>query len=246
MQRSSAFGHLKGWCLKSFIVKVGDDLRKEILAMQLIELFQKIFDKEQLDIQLRPYQIISTGHSSGLVEFVEGASSIDNIKKSCPSPNDPNLASLTNYFKHGLKLGEVYTPMFGAAVQNFIKSLAGYSLTTYLLQVKDRHNANIMIEDTGSMFHIDFGFIFGDSPGFNMNFENAPFKLTKEYVELMGGLESMTFKTFEDLLVNGFMALAKHQEEIVAVVDLFYTGKRKSAAESIRNRLSLRTRAEVQ
>ena len=124
-------------------------------------------------------------------------------------------------FCHSL---QVYTPMFGAALQNFVKSLVGYSLITYLLQVKDRHNANIMVADDGSIFHIDFGFIFGDSPGFNMNFENAPFKLTKEYVNLMGGLDSITFKRFEDLLVNGFLALAKHQDEIIAVVDLFYMG----------------------
>lgn len=56
------------------------------------------------------------------------------------------------------------------------------------------------------MIHIDYGFILGgmvfpfiflfsisnrssvaiDSPGFNINFENAPFKLTKEYIEVHG------------------------------------------------------------
>ncbi len=36
VQSMSAFGHLPGWTLKSFIVKAGDDLRKEVLAMQLI------------------------------------------------------------------------------------------------------------------------------------------------------------------------------------------------------------------
>jgi len=37
------------------------------------------------------------------------------------------------------------------------------------------------------MIHIDFGFLLGTSPG-GINFESAPFKLTKEYVDLMGGL----------------------------------------------------------
>ena len=76
------------------------------IELQLIELFQKIFNKEQLDINLRPYQIISTGHSSGLVEFVEGALSIDSIKKQMPPTGDEAL-SLTSYFKYGLNLGEV-------------------------------------------------------------------------------------------------------------------------------------------
>ena len=48
-----------------------------------------------------------------------------------------------------------------------------------------------------------------------MNFENAPFKLTKEYIELMGGLDSNGFKLFEDLFVRGFYALQKHIDAVV-------------------------------
>ncbi len=199
IQKGSIFGHLGGWVLKSFIVKVGDDLQKEMLAMQLIDLFRTIFAKERSDVKLRPYQIVCIGQSSGLVEFVEEACSVDTIKKSSHNSD----TSLQSYFQHNLGLGQVYSPMFGAALQNFYKSLAGYCLVTYLLQVKDRHNANIMIQDDGSLFHIDFGFIFGDSPGFNLNFENAPFKLTKEYVDLMGGLDSSVFRNFQDVFVDG-------------------------------------------
>jgi phosphatidylinositol kinase/protein kinase (PI-3 family) len=46
-------------------VKAGDDLRKEVLAMQLIEYCQHVFGMEGLDISLRPYQIVSTGQQSG-------------------------------------------------------------------------------------------------------------------------------------------------------------------------------------
>lgn len=66
----SAFGHLQNWNLRSFIVKSGDDLRKEILAMQVIEFCQKIFQMEGLDIILRPYQIISTGYQAGSISFM--------------------------------------------------------------------------------------------------------------------------------------------------------------------------------
>ena len=122
----------------------------------------------------------------------------------------------------------------------------GYSLVTYLLQVKDRHNANIMIEGDGTMVHIDFGFIFGDSPGFNINFENAPFKLTQEYIDLMGGVDSSTFKMFENLFVRGFLALQKHIDEISAVVELFYGSKRKNAVEALRSRLGFaRTHQDI-
>jgi phosphatidylinositol 4-kinase len=51
----------------------------------------------------------------------------------------------------------------------------------------------------------------GTSPG-GINFENAPFKLTKEYVELMGGLDSEMFLYFKLLLFKGFIELKNHIE----------------------------------
>lgn len=50
-------------------------------------------------------------------------------------------------------------------MNNFIFSLAGYSLVTYFLQVKDRHNANIMIKKNGAIIHIDYGFFLSSMPG---------------------------------------------------------------------------------
>jgi phosphatidylinositol 4-kinase B len=59
-----------------------------------------------------------------------------------------------------------------------------------------------------------------DSPGFNINFENAPFKLTKEYIEVMGGIDSAAFKMFEDLFVRGFFALQKHVDGLSAITSV--------------------------
>ena len=50
--------------------------------------------------------------------------------------------------------------------------------------MKDRHNGNILLDDMGHVIHIDFGFMLSNSPG-NVNFESAPFKLTRELLEVM-------------------------------------------------------------
>lgn len=87
-----------------------------------------------------------------------------------------------------------------------MRSMAGYSLLCYILQIKDRHNGNILLDAKGHMVHVDFGFLLSNSPG-NLNFETATFKLTKEYIDVLGGQRSKFFKQFENLMVKGFMAL---------------------------------------
>lgn len=42
--------------------------------------------------------------------------------------------------------------------------------------------------------------IVGISPGGNMGFEKAPFKLTSEFIDLMDGLHSPLFRKFRCLM----------------------------------------------
>jgi hypothetical protein len=155
IQSLSSFGHLSGYTIKSFIVKSGDDMTKEMLALQLIQYITQIFQQEKLDIYLQPYQILPTGHQYGLIEYLEGSLSVDKIKKISAN----KCFSIKDYF--ALLFGASYGLAYGKALQNFVSSLVGYSLFTYLVQVKDRHNANILIDGEGHLIHIDFGFILG-------------------------------------------------------------------------------------
>ena len=80
------------------------------------------------------------------------------------------------------------------AKKNFMRSLAGYSLVTYFLQVKDRHNGNILLQRDGSIIHIDFGFFLSNAPGKGVELEKkVPFKLLSQYVEVLGSLNSEMF-----------------------------------------------------
>ena len=68
------------------------------------------------------------------------------------------------------KLNQFFKSYYGNNVKkaklNFCKSLAAYSLVCYFLQVKDRHNGNILLHKDGHMIHIDFGFYLSNGPGF--------------------------------------------------------------------------------
>jgi len=55
--------------------------------------------------------------------------------------------------------------------------------------------------------HIDFGFLLSNAPGKGVKFESAPFKLTAEMMEVMGGEGSNVFRDFRMRMARGFLAL---------------------------------------
>jgi hypothetical protein len=193
LKKSSPFGFLDTYKLFKIIVKSGEDLRQEQFATQLINEFYQIFKLEKVDCWVNPYEILATGNNVGIIEVVPNAISIDQLKR-----KSKNITSLKNFFE--CYFSPVNSARYKAAMKNFISSLAGYSLVCYFLQIKDRHNANILIDDNGHIIHIDFGFMLSNAPGKGLKFEKAPFKLTQEFVDVMGGVNSKYFTKFRKLL----------------------------------------------
>lgn len=87
------------------------------------------------------------------------------------------------------------------------------------MQIKDRHNGNILLDRDGHLIHIDFGFMLSNSPG-NIGFEAAPFKLTFDYVEVLGGTDSDAFLEFKRVFHEAFEAARKHLDRIVCELSL--------------------------
>lgn len=117
--------------------------------------------------------------------------------------------------------GPVGTPGFEVARENFLISSAGYAVASLLLQPKDRHNGNLLIDNAGRLVHIDFGFILETSPGGNLRFESAHFKLSHEMTQLLdpsGSMKSETWHRFVGLCVKGYLAARRYMDGIINTV----------------------------
>lgn len=211
----SPYGHLTGWRLLPLIVKCGDDLRQELLAYQLLETLRRLWTLERVPLWVRPYRIVVLSADSGLIEPVVNTVSLHQIKKN-------SRMSLKQYFLQ--EFGDVNSEAFMTAQRNFVQSCAAYCLVCYLLQVKDRHNGNILLDSAGHLIHIDFGFMLSTSPK-NLGFEASPFKLTPEFVEVMGGLGSDMFEYFKILMLQGLVAARKHHEKLLTLVEIMRSGE---------------------
>ncbi|KAG0006350.1 phosphatidylinositol-4- kinase [Modicella reniformis] len=197
---------------QSAIFKVGDDCRQDVLAIQLIAVFKNIFTSVGLDLYLFPYRIVATAPGCGMIDVIPNSISRDMLGRE-------KVNNLQDYFV--TKYGGVDSIEYQKARNNFIQSVAAYSVVSYLLQFKDRHNGNIMIDDEGHVIHIDFGFILDISPGGNINFESSPFKLTSEMIQIMGSsIEDQGYRWFCELCVKAFLASRPYAEQIMQLVTL--------------------------
>ncbi|KAL1524325.1 hypothetical protein AB1Y20_019225 [Prymnesium parvum] len=215
LKAKSEFGSNPRWSLSSMIVKSNDDLRQEVFIMQIISFFKRIFPSDVT--WLNCYEIQATGPDTGLIETITSAQDIDNLKKT------PGYTSLRQLFitRYGPPSGD----KFKVAQDNFVKSLAAYSVVMWILMLRDRHNGNLMLDSEGHYFHIDFGFVLGHSTGKQIGglVECSPFKLTAEYVELMDGVGSPVYAKFCDSCIKAMVASRTHGETICTMIEIVGT-----------------------
>lgn len=140
-------------------------------------------------------------------------------------PSLPSLLALNEILQSHLQVGLAVE--LSSCFLTSSHAHTGYSVVTYLLQIKDRHNGNILIDREGHLVHIDFGFMLSNSPG-NIGFEAAPFKLPLEYIEVLGGIDGKPYWEFRRLFKEGFKAARKHCDRIISMLVTFLVSCRSS------------------
>ncbi len=122
----------------------------------------------------------------GLIEFIENASTLRSI-------NDMGF-SLQNYI-----LNQNINNTLDVIKTRFVQSLAISSAIAYIIGIGDRHLDNIMINNCGQIFHIDYGYIM-ENP---ITLFNMPeIKVTSDIIDFLGGINSIYYQDFKKLIVQ--------------------------------------------
>lgn len=210
---------------RSLIFKAYDDCRQDALAIQVLRFLSAAYSESRIPLPSYPYSVIpmrigTNGNPGGILEVIPGVRSRDEIGKS-------GFRSLLKYYIH--KFGPVTNDNFQVARQNFMLSATSAGIHAYILWVKDRHNGNLLHDEQGNIWPIDFGFLLGISPGGNLGFERAMFKVTQEMVDILSNTEicgegrntSLGYSEFCQFVARGILVARDHGFEIQAVSNSF-------------------------
>lgn len=224
------------------IFKTGDDLRQDILTLQMIRVMDTIWLENGLDLRMKPYQVVATGDQSGIIEVVANSETTAEIQKD----NGLLGALKKNPLKDYLTKHNPGDEQKEKALDNFTRSCAGYCVATYILGIGDRHNGNIMMTRTGHLFHIDFGHFLGNfKTKLGIQRERSKFVFTEEMAFVMGGKSSEGFEVFQDYCCKAYNYIRKHGKRLINLFMLMISAgmpelKNKEEIKYLRDQLSLK------
>ncbi|CAJ1375413.1 unnamed protein product [Effrenium voratum] len=139
---------------KHFIVKFADVRQEYAMMCALLEMNRRwhehcVYVCGQ-PVQTLTYGIVPIGESGGLIEAVSGCRTLRELRRVCRS--DPRE--------------RVYEALVGDAnkLDTLAATTTAYLTACYSLGVRDGHDDNIMLREDGSLFRVDFGFVFGATP----------------------------------------------------------------------------------
>ena len=200
------------------MLKCGDDLRMDMVTLQLFQAMQTLWFENNLNLKMSLYKIICTGNQQGMLEMVTNSETLANIhvKEGGAISQFFSKAPIKNWIEKN-----VVSISSKEAIDNFLISNVAYCLATFVLGIGDRHNDNIMLKKNGELFHIDFGHFLGHFKyKMGIKRERAPFVFTRQFQNVLGEDDSDKFKEFKEKLHKGYLILRNHKEVIITLLSI--------------------------
>lgn len=133
---------------------------------------------------LSTYHVCPIDEKSGFIELVTKANTLSSIL---------SKGTISNYLYTTNPNKTICT-----VVSNYAASLAFWTVVAHVFGIGDRHMENIMIRTDGVLFHIDYGFIFGNDSTVNSslaslhsNSSGGLVRLDEAMIEGLGGPEML-------------------------------------------------------
>ncbi|KAK2197587.1 bifunctional Phosphatidylinositol 3--4-kinase [Babesia duncani] len=185
------------------LLKRGDDVRLDQLCQMLCGYFHKVLQKHGLESHLVCYKVSAIGPKYGCIQYLTDCLPLSDILQ--------QYKSLGNYLEtQGDKMAQI-----SRRKKNLVDSLASYSVLTFILGVGDRHHDNILISKDGHLVHVDYSFVFGADP---KPLPLAPFRLSGEIVNFIGGTQSPMYRRLQVRLFKVFQVIRAHSKPIIQLL----------------------------
>ncbi|CAL8074635.1 unnamed protein product [Orchesella dallaii] len=206
------------------IFKNGDDLRQDMLTLQVVRMMDELWRSDNLDLKMLSYTCLATGKQVGLIQVVKRAQTVYTIQRKAGAlaAIQVNSKQLHKWLAERNKDENRYNQ----AIETFKRSCAGYCVATFILGIGDRNPDNIMVSEDGHIFHIDFGHFLGHfKKKFGINRERVPFVLTEDFLYVIAkGAEnprkSPAFQEFQKLCGRAYIILRRHANLLISLFTL--------------------------
>jgi phosphatidylinositol kinase/protein kinase (PI-3 family) len=198
------------------MLKCGDDLRMDMVTIQLFKAMQTFWFEKGLKLKMSLYKVLCTGNQQGMLEMVTNAETLAaiHVKEGGAINQFFSKAPIKNWIEQNRADVSIED-----AIKNFLLSNVAYCLATFVLGIGDRHNDNIMIKKNGELFHIDFGHFLGHFKyKMGIKRERAPFVFTRQFQNVLGDDNSKLFLDFKEQLKKGYGILRSNKEKIVTLL----------------------------
>jgi len=189
-----------------FIVKKDEGLRKESIVANIIKLLQDRLFRQANKNRIKPfdlipcYQIQMLTKNLAIVEFVSDSLTLRMVSNS--------KFTLQNYILDNNPHAQV-----DSVKRKFLQSLAISSCLSYILGLGDRHLDNIMINNLGQIFHIDYGYLL-DNPMTSI-ISNPNIKVTNVMIDFLGGVEGKYYKEFTQYIIQVYDILRLYKNLVI-------------------------------
>lgn len=196
------------------LFKAGDDLRMDIVTLQIFKMMQALWFENKLGLKMSLYNVVCTGYCQGMVEIVKNSETIAQIHvNEGGAMQSFDETSLVTWLKNNC-IGSQEE-----AAENFMLTNVAYCVATFVLGIGDRHSDNIMLKPTGELFHIDFGHFLGHFKyKMGIKRERAPFVFTKQFQSVLGGEKGRVYKEFKEKFSSAYQILRDNSEMIITLL----------------------------